>query len=208
MVNADQAASLARVMKVIAQPLALRLLGWITEGPATLEQLTERLGVETGDLGGHLGALVAAGVVKVDPTTTSPTFTLDETVLTGLGATAEALLASTARGAASQQNRSSEGPELNEEEKVLRDFFAGPCLKQIPARRKKLLIVLRHLLGRFEPGREYPEKEVNAILRSAHEDVATLRRDLVDFGFMVRANGIYRVTPTTGAGTTEDPPDD
>ncbi|MDP9356578.1 MAG: DUF2087 domain-containing protein, partial [Chloroflexota bacterium] len=63
-------------------------------------------------------------------------------------------------------------------------------------------------LGRFEPGREYPEKEVNAILRSAHEDVATLRRDLVDFGFMVRANGIYRVTPTTGAGTTEDPPDD
>ncbi len=85
MVNADQAADLARVMKVIAQPLALRLLGWITEGPATLEQLTERLGVETGDLGGHLGALVAAGVVKVDRTTTSPTFTLDETVLTGLG---------------------------------------------------------------------------------------------------------------------------
>jgi hypothetical protein len=35
-------------------------------------------------------------------------------------------------------------------------------LTQIPASRKKRVIVLRHLLERFEPGRDYPEHEVNA----------------------------------------------
>jgi hypothetical protein len=68
-----------------------------------------------------------------------------------------------------------------------------PRLRQIPASRKKRVVVLRRLLGRFAPGRAYPESEVNDLLREAHDDVATLRRELVDYGFMVRDRGIYRI---------------
>jgi hypothetical protein len=84
-------------------------------------------------------------------------------------------------------------PEERERAKVLRDFFDGDHLKQIPAQRKKRVIVLQHLLERFAPDRTYPEKEVNALLREAHEDVATLRRELVDYGFMRRESGVYEV---------------
>lgn len=55
------------------------------------------------------------------------------------------------------------------------------------------MTVIQELLTWFEPGRDYPEREVNGILRDAHEDVATLRRELVDYGYLHRANGIYRV---------------
>ena len=99
-------------------------------------------------------------------------------------------------------------PPANEDENgVLRAFFDGPRLRQIPASRKKRVIVLRRLLERFAPGRSYPESEVNDLLREAHEDVATLRRELVDYGFMVRDRGIYRVAtelPARGSTVTQE----
>ncbi len=192
-IDEEKAATIARAMSAFAHPSALRLLGHLAQAPATLGYLAERTGFSGQQLGSHLGALVATGVASVDRSTSDPVFALDDAVLSRLKEEADALLAGVAGGAVGNRDRPSEGSEFSDEEKVLRDFFAGPRLKQIPARRKKLLIVLRHLLRQFDPGREYPEKDVNNILRVAHEDVATLRRDLVDFGFMVRANGVYRV---------------
>lgn len=48
--------------------------------------------------------------------------------------------------------------------------------------------------ARFERGREYGEREVNDILRTAHDDISTLRRELVDYRWLERADGVYRVT--------------
>ena len=77
-------------------------------------------------------------------------------------------------------------------DKTLRTFFDGDRLRSIPARRKARVVVLLELLRRFEPGRAYPEKEVNAILGAAHEDFAYLRRELVNYGYLERSDGIYR----------------
>jgi hypothetical protein len=55
----------------------------------------------------------------------------------------------------------------------------------------KRTIVLDYLAQNFEPGRRYKEKEVNEILAAYHEDVAALRRYMVDEGFMEREAGIY-----------------
>jgi hypothetical protein len=46
--------------------------------------------------------------------------------------------------------------------------------------------VLEYLLAAFEPGVTYTEKEVNSIIRRFHEDIAGLRRDLVDAKMMSR----------------------
>jgi hypothetical protein len=75
--------------------------------------------------------------------------------------------------------------------KVLRDFFEGERLKEIPASRKKRDVILRWLVERFEPGRRYAEAEVNGVLARHHADVATLRRELVGAGLMQRANNHY-----------------
>ncbi len=202
--DAEIAATLARAMSAFAHPPALRLLGLLAAAPATLGDLADRTGLSHQALGSPLGTLVATGIVKVDRTTSDPTYALDDAALGRLSEEARALLAGLTGGTVGNRERPSEGSKLSDEEKVIRDFFVGPRLKQIPARRNKLLVVLRHLLQQFDPGRDYPEKEVNAMLRVAHGDVATLRRDLVDFGFMVRANGVYRVAASASEGTISD----
>ncbi len=81
--------------------------------------------------------------------------------------------------------------------KVLRNFTINGRLRQIPAKEKKLLVILRWLANQFETGVMYSEHEVNEILRQYNPDYASLRRDLVDFGFLrrERGGGKYWVTP-------------
>jgi hypothetical protein len=62
-------------------------------------------------------------------------------------------------------------------------------LKTLPAQRKKLEAILRYMVKAFEPGRRYSEKEVNDILRRFHDDTASLRRELVGSGLMLREGG-------------------
>jgi hypothetical protein len=74
------------------------------------------------------------------------------------------------------------------EDAVLRRFVHNGRLLAMPAARAKRLVVLDHLAGLFEPGRRYPEPEVNELLGRYHPDYAMLRRYLVDDGFLDRAD--------------------
>ena len=74
----------------------------------------------------------------------------------------------------------------------LRPFFdPHGRLIVVPAKRAKRLAVLDRLAQLFEPGERYSESEVNQRLRPVHDDVAMLRRQLVDEGFLDRAGGVY-----------------
>jgi hypothetical protein len=77
------------------------------------------------------------------------------------------------------------------EAKVLQTFFEGERLKQIPVHLKKRMVVLRRLVESFERQRVYREPEVNEVLKRHHADFATLRRELVETGLLVRARGEY-----------------
>jgi hypothetical protein len=73
--------------------------------------------------------------------------------------------------------------------KTLSKYFPegpkGP-MTTFDVKEKQKLILLRELAKRFEPQRIYTEKEVNEILASAYEDYASLRRYLIEYGFMDR----------------------
>ncbi|MFN8485884.1 MAG: DUF2087 domain-containing protein [Anaerolineae bacterium] len=84
-----------------------------------------------------------------------------------------------------------EPPAEDFEQKTLRDFVVNGRLKTIPSQEKKREVVLRYLAELFEPQREYPEREVNAILRDVYPDAASLRRYLVDGHLMQRDHGVY-----------------
>jgi len=77
----------------------------------------------------------------------------------------------------------------DETEKTLSRLFPegpdGPLLT-FRLKEKQRLIVLRELAKRFERSRRYAEAEVNEILEEAYGDYATLRRSLVDYGFLDR----------------------
>ena len=55
----------------------------------------------------------------------------------------------------------------------------------------KRALVLERLALEFEPGLRYTEREVNSTLQVFHPDYASLRRHLVDDGFLTRADGSY-----------------
>lgn len=74
---------------------------------------------------------------------------------------------------------------------VLRTFMPRGRLEQVPASRSKRLVVLDQIARVFEPGVQYPERDVNTVLAAFHEDYATFRRYLVDESYLSRADGTY-----------------
>jgi hypothetical protein len=73
----------------------------------------------------------------------------------------------------------------------VRVFVRDGRLARIPARRRKRLLLLDCVAQAFEPGRRYPESEVDKVLRALHDDHAALRRHLVDEDFLSREAGYY-----------------
>lgn len=76
--------------------------------------------------------------------------------------------------------------------KVFKAFLKHGRLKRIPSQLKKRQVILERIVEEFEPERDYTEPEVNRMLVEWHEDVATLRREMVGLGLMTRSRGIYR----------------
>lgn len=76
-----------------------------------------------------------------------------------------------------------------EREKIIKKYFPagsnGP-LKTLNMKEKSRMVVLGQIAERFEAKRLYNEKEINSILSTACEDYITLRRYLVDYGFLDR----------------------
>ena len=74
----------------------------------------------------------------------------------------------------------------------LRAFVRDGRITAVPAKRTRRRLLLDHIAQAFEPGRRYPEAEVDQILKAVFDDHCALRRYLVDEEFMSRtANGLY-----------------
>ncbi|MGA8944116.1 MAG: DUF2087 domain-containing protein [Thermoactinomyces sp.] len=76
-----------------------------------------------------------------------------------------------------------------ENREILAAYFKegldGP-LFEFPKKEKRKIAILNHLAKKFEPNRKYTEAEVNAILKKVYPDYVTLRRYLIEYGFMDR----------------------
>lgn len=78
-----------------------------------------------------------------------------------------------------------------DEQRVLRTYLRGEQIVELPAGSQRLQVILKWLAARFEPGRRYPEREVNELIKRHHPDFATLRRLLVDYRYMAREREVY-----------------
>ncbi|SDN47933.1 DUF2087 domain-containing protein [Acetanaerobacterium elongatum] len=59
-------------------------------------------------------------------------------------------------------------------------------LKQFSPKEKKKIVILRRIAEQFEKNRHYSEKEVNQILEAIYDDYVTIRRYLIEYGYMDR----------------------
>lgn len=62
------------------------------------------------------------------------------------------------------------------------------ALKTYPAKEKKKIIVLSEIVKNFSMGRIYTEKEIDRVLKRIYQDNASIRRALIEYGFLERNN--------------------
>ena len=167
------------ILRALADPERLRIAGALAAGDAGAASLADALELPIARVRRHLTRLASAGVARLQPD--RRTYRLDaETLRWAAEEVGPPRGAGIALGAANE-----------DEEAVLRAFFRDGRLVEIPTKASKRRIVLERVAIEFEPGRRYDEREVNAIVGAFHTDHASLRRYLVDEGFLDRERGEY-----------------
>ena len=188
-------AELLTALKALSDASRLRIVGLLAEGKKmSVEELAAALSLTPGTVVHHLKRLREAALVDSQARPPYMDYSLRIGRLSQIGQELHRL----AREQAGESTEPVERPEWAsvEEGRTLRAFFDGDRLLSIPAQHAKRLIVLRQLAETvFERKRKYPEKEVNQLLAVRHPDAASLRRYLVDEGFMTRKNSVYRLKP-------------
>ena len=91
----------------------------------------------------------------------------------------------------------------------LRAFVGHGQIAILPAQQSRRRLLLDQIAQAFEPGVRYPERQVSLFLGAIHSDYATLRRYLVDEGFLSRSDSEYwrsgGTVPVTHPGGAPDP---
>jgi hypothetical protein len=171
----DSGVEARQILGLLAEPARLRVVAAVVLGYTTMDDISRVAGLSHKEVRRALARLVAGGLVVQEQTVRR----ID----------VEGVRAAARRLAESEPEERIEAAPASA--RVLRSFLKGGRLSGIPATRSKRLVVLDYLAQSFEPGRRYRESEVNSALSRFHEDVAALRRYLVDEGFLTRERGIY-----------------
>ena len=76
-----------------------------------------------------------------------------------------------------------------ERETTIKNYMdENGAIKTFPAKEKKKIIVLSEVVKNFSKGKKYSEKEINRVLERIYADYATIRRYLIEYGFIERSN--------------------
>jgi hypothetical protein len=165
---------------MLADAGRLKAFAAVVLGARTAADVADAAGLDLKAAVRALERLAAAGLVADQP---------------GQGLTVDAAVFQQAARAAAAARPAADPEALGatpEQADVLRNFLTPDGrLTRIPAAHSKRMVVLDFLSQQFEPGRSYPERDVNFMLGKAHRDYAALRRYLVDEGFLERRDGFY-----------------
>ena len=174
---------LLRFLKVLCDSNRLKLLGLLAIREYSVDELANLLRLKAPVVLRHLAALRELGVVSMRAEGTRHIYSYE----------AEALQRQSREFMAAHRAASIVEETKGDawERKVLRDYFVGDRLRDIPADNKKRAVILRWFADLFEPDVRYKEPEVNEIIKRHHSDWAYFRRTLVDSGLMSRDHGIY-----------------
>lgn len=178
---------LVDVFKALAHESRLKILGLLAEQEYSVADLARLLDLRDPTVSHHLSKLHELDLVTMRQEGTTHYYRLNNATLERLRKDFLSPASVASYAAATESN--------DADSRVLRAFVDGERLKDIPASFKKRVVVLRWLADKFEMGREYAEKEVNAIIKQHHPDASTLRREFIMNKFMSRDQGVYWRVP-------------
>lgn len=177
----------ARLFKALGHPARLLILNLIQQKPRHGEELAAILNLKPATVSHHLAKLAEAGLLAATKDQYYQIYSLVGDIL-------KKPLGEVIR--LPQPSLKDEVETDAYKQKVLKAFIKRGRLVRLPSQLKKMQVILELIVQEFEPEREYTEKEVNFILLDFHEDVATLRRSLIEHNLMTRSRSIYRRLPT------------
>ena len=184
MLSSEEMKLLVVMGRALADPTRIRILGLLAERSMYGQELARVLDVKPPTVSHHISSLIMAGLVRVRRENNYHYYELDSDGIQHLAEStqhiAKLLFASNPLP-----------PKSDERARVVATFIKDGRLASIPAQYKKRRYVMEELAHSFEWGRLYDEKEVNAILKTFHDDVASLRREFIDQRIMMRENGRY-----------------
>lgn len=169
--------SAALLLGRLADERRMRALAAVVLGESSVAGIAARTGLSGDEAARAVAHLVGLGLVRRDTA----------------GLTADLrVLAKAARAASTPRRRPPLEGATDVQAAVARNFVTEDGrLAALPARAAKRRLVLAWVASRFELGRRYAEREVNGLLLPVYDDVASLRRHLVDDGFLERKAGVY-----------------
>ncbi len=178
-----------KLFKCLSDKSRIKLILALKEKPAYVELLAEKLQLSPSTVSFHLKKLQELSIVtsKKDQYYTVYSLNSEE-----LNKTVFEFICASQAGT----EKTDADPEEAYRQKVIKSFFHYETLKQIPVQMKKRQIVLSHIVRKFEFGREYPEKELDEILKAIFHDHCALRRAFIESGLMYRINNVYHRTET------------
>jgi hypothetical protein len=168
----------AAIAGLLADGTRRRVVAALVLGATTVADVRSMTGLSAREVGESLARLVAGELVVREKDGTH--------VLLG-----EAFRAAAIAAAPPGPAPDPTGDVPEDQARVLRTYLRAGRLTGIPVQRTKRLVILDRLAQEFDVGTHYPERDVNRILRRFHDDVASLRRYLVDEGFLDRHAGEY-----------------
>ncbi len=194
------------LLKAVADESRLTMICLLNEREHTVGDLAERVGLTEPTVSHHLARLRAVGLVMLRMAGNQRFYRLNADKLADfkqLVGDIEQLPPPPEPVVSDNQWIDALGWD-EPDRQVLRDYTVNGQLTTFPTKQKKLIVVLRWLATLFEPDRLYTEPEVNAILKTVYApDFVTLRRELIDFGYLRRelGGGKYWRTPEHEAAT-------
>jgi len=178
----EQFTRLLQFFQVFSNESRLRLIGHLANGERSVGELAQLLNLKEPTVSHHLAELKGLGLVEARAEGNLRIYRLNTQALETMG-----------KDIFARPNLAALVPrsELSEDERILRTWVKNGRLVDIPAQEKKKQVVVRWLAEQIDPERRWTEREFNQWLAQFNEDYATLRRYLVDGGYMARENGIY-----------------
>lgn len=175
--------------KTIGDPTRIKIIALLATKSWNGQALAGKLGLSAPTITHHLKKLREINVVYERRDKNTIYFYLNKSVMKQQ---IEAL------GDVMENNKGCTEMDVSSDEQmvIIRNFFTPDGkLKNIPAQRKKKLVVFRHMVKGLKAGKKYEEKEVNEYIAQFFDDYATIRREFITNHFMYRENNQYELNP-------------
>lgn len=198
---------LLHMLKALADDSRLSIVWQLNNTEITVGDLAEKINLGEPTVSHHLARLSEVGLVTLRMAGNQRFYSLNASGLAlfkRLAANIEAL-APLPEPVVSDNSWIDALGWSAEDAQILRDHTRNGQLTRLPNKQKKTEVVIRWLATKFQPDTLYSEAEVNAILKTVYEpDYVSLRRDLVDFGYLrrERGGGKYWLTPEDNPANT------